>query len=121
MKEGLIEDRSLKGGEELDFQTAQCESVEFSLQGLHCLHHFRIWNILPDAMCVLVREGSEILGALNEGDILPLKYYTSSLLCPTICLDTEIRHIKKEEEGRFRGHYVIGLQILEQGSEQKTH
>ncbi|MBW1721152.1 MAG: hypothetical protein JRH13_08430 [Deltaproteobacteria bacterium] len=97
------------------------ESVEFSIQGLQCLHQFRIWNTVPGSMCVLVKENSEILGALKVGDVLPLKYYTGNSGRPTLYLDTEIRHITKEEEGRFKGHYLIGLSILEGGGERRFH
>lgn len=90
----------------------QFHSVEFAIDGLSCLHQFRIWNIMPASMCVLVRENSEILRCLKVGDILQLKYYTSDEFCPVTYLRTQIRHITKEEEGRFRGHYLVGLTIV---------
>ncbi len=97
------------------------ESVEFSVRGVECLHQFRILQIDQEDLCVLVREDSEILRALEVGDVLPLKYYTSDTVRPTIYLDTEIRHITKEAEGRFRGHYLIGLSILRSQGEPSIH
>jgi len=121
MKEYVTEDKPLKGRYEPGTVTDRYESVEFSIDGLDCLHQFRIWNILPESMCVLVKENSEILEMLRVGDILPLKYYTADSFGPTIYLDTEIRHIQKEEEGRFKGHYLIGLAIQGQQTQTKIH
>ena len=100
-----------EGWRETGIPPERFESVEFSLDGLSCLHQFPIWNVVPESMCVLVKENSEILSRLKVGDVLPLKYYTSDLVRPTRYLETEIRHITREEAGRFRGHYLVGLGI----------
>ena len=96
----------------------QYYSVEFSLQGLHYLHQFKIWNLAKSSMCVLVREDSEILGFLNVGDIIKMKFYRMGMFPATELLDTEIRLIAKEEQGRYRGHYIIGLTIVIPESDQ---
>jgi hypothetical protein len=86
-------------------------SVEFSIQGLEYLHQFPIWNSEAASMFVLVREDSEIVGRLKVGDVMKMKYYTDDTICPTTVVDTEIRHITKDDEGRFKGHYLIGLGV----------
>jgi len=96
-------------------------SVELALEGLACLHQFRIWIIPNGTMCVLVKENSEVLGSLKVGDVMRMKYYTMDSLCPTRELHTEIKHITKEDEGRFKGHYVVGLSILEEQCVQTMH
>lgn len=121
MKDYVTEDKYPKGKYDPGISKEQCESVEFSIHGIECLHQFRIWNILPESMCVLVKEDSEILRALKVGDILPLKYYTSDSFRPTVYLDTEIKHIQKEEKGRFKGHYLIGLDILGRQESRNIH
>ena len=121
MKQYVTEDKSPEGKYAPGIAKEQCESVEFSIHGLECLHQFRIWNIMPESMCVLVKEDSEILGALKVGDILPLKYYTNDSFRPTVYLDTEIQHIQKEEEGRFRGHYLVGFAIITQQGNRNVH
>ena len=50
---------------------------------------------------------------LNVGDILELKYYTTDSARPIEFLKTEIRHITRDETGRFKGLYLVGLSILE--------
>ena len=88
-------------------------SVEFSIQGLEYLHQFPIWNSEPASMFVLVKEDSEIVGRLKVGDVVKMKYYTDNTVCPTKFVDTEIRHITKDDEGRFKGHYRVGLGVSE--------
>jgi len=88
-------------------------SVEFSIQGLEYLHQFPIWNSEPASMFVLVKEDSEIVGRLKVGDVVKMKYYTDDTVCPTRYVDTEIRHITKDDEGRFKGHYRVVLGLSE--------
>jgi hypothetical protein len=96
-------------------------SVELALEGLHYLHQFRIWSIQNGSLCVLVKESSEILGSLRVGDVMRMKYYTMDSLCPTRDLHTEIKHITKEEQGKFKGHYVVGLCILDNQAREAVH
>jgi hypothetical protein len=88
-------------------------SVEFSLSEVEFLYQFKIWNISQQGICVVVKEGSEILNHLKVGDILEMKYYPTDKQGSTEALRTEIRHITKDEQGRFKGHYLVGLSILE--------
>jgi hypothetical protein len=87
--------------------------VEFSVEGLAHLYQFKIWNISPLGIGVLVMHGSEVLKHLKVGDILNMKYYRQELSEQPEQLKTEIKHITKDAQGRFRGNYLIGLSILE--------
>jgi len=88
-------------------------SVEFSISGTTYVYQFKIWDISPKGICVLVKEDSDLLNYLKVGDILDLKYYTTDSSKPVEYLKTEIRHITKDEKGRFKGLYLVGLLILE--------
>ena len=90
----------------------QFYSVEFSIPAESYLHQFKIWNMTPESICVLVKEDSRILGALKVGAIMNLKYYSTDEFTPTKNLETEIRYIRKEDDGRLKGHFLIGLAIL---------
>jgi hypothetical protein len=94
-------------------QVCQYYSVEFSINGLELPYHFKIWNIASTSMCVLVREDSDILPRLNVGDTLNMKYYSTDSVYPSDCLQTAIKHITKNDHGRFKGHYLVGLEIQE--------
>lgn len=88
-------------------------SVEFSLSGCSSVYQFKIWNVSAKGICVLVKEDSDLLNHLKVGDILNLKYYTADSSQPGELLETEIKHITKDEQGRFKGVYLVGLSILE--------
>ena len=87
-------------------------SVEFALKGIDFVYQFKIWNISSKGMCVLIKEDSVVLKHLKAGDIVDMKYYSSDSLSATEHLKTEIRHITKDDEGRFKGHFLVGLSIL---------
>ena len=91
----------------------QYYSVEFSLSGCSFVYQFKIWNISSKGICVLVKEDSDLLNHVKVGDILNLKYYTTDSSKPIEFLNTEIKHITKDEQGRFKGVYLVGLAILE--------
>jgi len=97
----------------------QYHSVEFSMEKNIFTYQFKIWDISPKGVCVLVKDDSDLLNQLKAGDILDLKYYNTDSLEPPEYLKTEIKHITKDEKGRFKGVYLVGLSILEdQDSEQ---
>ena len=91
----------------------QYHSVEFSISESTFAYQFKIWDISPKGICVLVIEDSGLLNRLKVGDILNLKYYTTNSSRPIEYLETEIRDIAKDENGRFKGLYLVGLSILE--------
>jgi hypothetical protein len=100
---------------------SQYYSVEFSINGLNLCYQFKIWNMASQSMCVLVREDSELLPRIKVGDILEMRYYTGSSTNPSEDLKTEIRHITRDEDGRFKWHYLVGLSILYEESQRMTH
>jgi len=89
----------------------QLESVEVSVDGLEHPHQFRIWNTDPASMFVVVKQSSQILNRLRVGDTLQMIYHTRDAYCPTRTIPTRIRHITKEDQGRFRGHCLVGLAV----------
>jgi hypothetical protein len=88
-------------------------SVEFSIKDLDLAYQFKIWNISSKGICVVVKEDSDLLKHIKVGQVLDLKYSTTDSSHSVENLKTEIKHISKDEEGRFKGHYQIGLSILE--------
>jgi hypothetical protein len=96
-------------------------SVEIPMDGLECLHQFKIWNIDQGTLGLVVKEESEILTCLRVGDTIEMKYYILNPAYPPKLIPTKIRHITREEQGRFKGHVVIGLDILEGETERNIH
>jgi hypothetical protein len=90
----------------------QYYSVEFPVEGLRHQYQFKIWSIESMAPCVLMKEDSGILNRINVGDVLTLKYYPADSRSPFECHDTAIMNITKNDHGKFKGHYLVGLKIV---------
>ena len=95
-------------------------SVEFSIQGVELAYQFKIWNTSSTPMCVLIKEDSALLPSLKEGDTLDLKFHSSGTNYSTASLKTRIRHITRDQ-GRFRGHYLVALEIQETSHLSSIH
>ena len=83
------------------------------MRDLDIAYRFKIWNISSKGICVVVKEDSDLLNHVKVGQVLDLKYSTTDASHPVESLKTEIKHISKDEEGRFKGLCLIGLSILE--------
>jgi hypothetical protein len=92
----------------------QFYSVELSVPGVDFVYQFKIWNLSDHGVCVVVRQDSDLLNHLEVGNILEMNYCPADMSDATIQLKTEIRHITKPNEGRFKGHVLVGLLILQQ-------
>ena len=87
-------------------------SVQFTTGGLATFYQFKLWNISQKGLCILVKEGSQVLEHINVGDSLEMKYYLADSQGAHEDLTTQIKHITKNDKGRFQGHYMVGLSIL---------
>lgn len=88
-------------------------SVEFSIEGLEIPYQFRIWESVKESMNVLINEDSCVLPLLKVGDTLDTKYYSIDSAYPSQNMRTVIRHITKNEDGRLKGHYLVGIRIID--------
>jgi hypothetical protein len=88
-------------------------SVEFHIADLDFLYQFKIWNMSSKGMCLLVRDDSEVLKFIEVGSVLDMKFHTTDFSLPPENLKIQIKHITKDDKGRFKGHYLVGLLVLE--------
>jgi hypothetical protein len=77
------------------------------------VHQFKVRNMSPWGLGILVKEDSAALRRLEVGDVLEMKYNPAKPLGSAEYLRTEIRHITRLDQGRFKGHYLVGLLILD--------
>jgi len=87
-------------------------SVEFFVPGSAFIYQFRIWNLSSHGICLVVKASSDVLKHLKVGDVLNMKYHPTDMSGPGVHLKTKIKHITKQEEGRFTGHALVGLFTL---------
>ncbi len=90
----------------------QYYSVQFKQSNLCTTYQFKIWNISTEGMCILARHDSIVMNHLNAGDILDMEYFSEKRGGPVDQVKTKIKHITKNEQGRFKGHYLVSLETL---------
>ena len=95
----------------------QFYSVEFKMSDLPYLFQFKIWKSKSKQLFFLVDENSKVHKRLRKGDVIEMKYYGSRSHYPTKLI-TQIVGINKNDIGRFKGRYSIGIEIV-QGAGKK--
>jgi len=93
-------------------EAGEYSSVEFSTNQEVFTYQFKIHDVASSGMGILIKKDSTVFKSLKIGDVLNMKYYPLNLADPPDHLQTEIKHITKNETGRFKGHYLVGLSIL---------
>lgn len=97
---------------ELRSEAERFYSVQFTTKGLGSFYQFKLWNLSAKGICILVGEESEVLNHLQPDDVINMTYYPADAQKGQEALKTKIRHITKSENGRFQGHFLVGLSIL---------
>jgi hypothetical protein len=78
------------------------------------IYQFKLYRCSDmDAASVHVKPDSEVLNYLKPGNKFDMKYYPKNSNHQIRCLKTEILDISKEEQGPFKGHFQIGLSIVD--------
>ncbi len=90
-------------------------SVEFAFKRDLPLYQFKVRDMSPGGLGILANEGSAALKRLAVGDVLEMKYNPVNREDSAVYLKTEIRHITRLEQSPFKGHYLVGIQVLEDG------
>ena len=94
--------------------SAELSSVEFSVNTFALTYQFKIIETSPSGMSILIKDGSAILVHLKEGQELDMKYYPENDSESPKVLKTKIIHITKSDSNRLRGHYQVGIKLLEE-------
>ena len=96
-------------------------SVEIPVEGLNIVYQFRIWTSNSASTSILVRADSAILPWLKLEKRVNMKYYPIDRVAPGKYLDTEIHHITRQEQGPFKGHYLVGFEVQEKPIHDDMH
>ncbi len=90
-------------------------SAEFIFDEAELHYQYRIWDTGSSSMCVLIKENSEILRLLEVGKTLKVRYYSQKSPLPSEALTTVVRHVTRNDQGKFKGHFLVGLEIVQEG------
>lgn len=88
--------------------------VEFHLRHMGAVYQSKIWEVPLKGLFFLVKEGSSVLAHLNTGDEINARYTQVNRRKPGDYTKTKIRYIIQEHTGRFKGHYLVGLAMMEE-------
>ena len=89
----------------------QFDSVEFSISKQDPIFQFRVRDVSPSGIGILIKSGSKALDYLKVGQVIDMKYNPEDSNGLSDEMKTEIRHITYLEDGRYRGQYLVGLLI----------
>jgi hypothetical protein len=95
-------------------------SVEMKLAGLP-IYQFKLKDVSENGVCFMVKEDSAILEYLEVGLLLDMRYYSEDKTEPSKIFRSEIKHITKAIEKPYKGHYMIGVMILEKQIQQDAY
>ena len=87
-------------------------SVEMKLASLP-IYLFKLKDISSNGACFMVKEGSAILKHLKVGQILNMRYRVDDEMETSEVFKSEIKHITKAIENPYKGHYAVGIRLLE--------
>ncbi len=87
-------------------------SVEMAIEGPYSTYQFKLRNVSQSGLCILVREDSAVLEKISVGSVYEVKFYQDGDPRPARLAFAEVRHLTPQSEGRYQGHYLIGLAVV---------
>jgi len=91
--------------------TETLNSVIVRITGIP-VHQFKFKDISRKGNCFIVKEDSAMLRNLTIGEKLEIGYQNTDGSQSIKIYIAEVRHITKACDGRFKGHYLIGIKII---------
>ena len=88
-----------------------CYHAEIRLIGVP-IYEVKIKDLSSNGASVLVNEASLLLNHLGIGKTISVKYYLGDRSKAVGPFKANIMHLTKFEEGRFKGHFVAGLSVI---------
>lgn len=88
-------------------------SVEFRLKETASVYQFKLRDMSSNGVGILVNKDSAVLQYLKAGDTLDMKYVPPESAGLAESLKTQLIHITQKDEDPFKGHFLIGLLIIE--------
>jgi hypothetical protein len=113
MKKNSVGDNSQEKRYETRTVLDQYYSVEFRLKDIASTYQFKLRDISSKGLGVLVPKESEVLKYLKVGDMLDMKYLAPESAGLSQSLKTQIVHITQKDQDPFKGHFLMGLLIIE--------
>ncbi|UCF95485.1 MAG: hypothetical protein JSW39_15510, partial [Desulfobacterales bacterium] len=71
-------------------------------------------DISPTGAGIVVKEDSSLLGLLTVDRVLDVRFHADEQDRPGAVkqFKAEVKHISEIKEGRYKGHRLVGIQVL---------
>ena len=76
-------------------------------------YQFKLQEIDEHHGCFFVSENSAVLNILDVGSVLDMKYWTAEKIRLVKYVRAQIKNITRQNHEPFKGHYKVGLSILQ--------
>lgn len=76
-------------------------------------YQFKLQEIDEQHGCFFVSENSAVLNILDVGSVLDMKYWTAEKIRLVKYVRAQIKNITRQNREPFKGHYKVGLSILQ--------
>ena len=77
------------------------------------IYQFKVTDVSTKGAGLLINDNSAFLKMIEVGLILNVNFISPQGLNPTGMHKVEIRHITKMDKGKYKGHRLVGILILE--------
>lgn len=77
------------------------------------IYQFRVTDVSMQGAGILINANSRFLKTIERKQILEAKFISPRGEEPSGMFKAEIKHITEMDQGLYKGHIVVGIQILE--------
>lgn len=84
-------------------------------------YQFKLQEIDDHQGCFFVNENSAVLNILDVGTVLDMKYWTAEKIRLVKYVRAQIKNITRQKHEPFKGHYKVGLSILQMKGLQRVN
>lgn len=76
-------------------------------------YQFKLQDIDDHQGCFFINANSAVLNILDVGTVLDMKYWTAEKIRLVKYVRAQIKNITRQKHEPFKGHYKVGLSILQ--------
>jgi hypothetical protein len=76
------------------------------------IYQFRVINVTRNGAGLLIKDDSAFLEMIEVGQIIEVDFISPEGTDPSGMFKTEIKHITKLDQQKYKGHQLVGLSIL---------
>ena len=84
-------------------------------------YQFKLQEIDDHQGCFFINENSAVLNILNVGTVLDMKYWTAEKIRLVKYVRAQIKNITRQKHEPFKGHYKVGLSILQMKGSKRVN